>query len=121
MRLVLNTKLLTRRESLKKGERIFVFMKTKHDHITDDQIDLAFDHVTDREQYHNLTKDLDRIANLAWNMARWQCWFGAPLTYFQASGLDFDGQHRCRAVKFLARRKRLQIQVPLRYSTEIEE
>lgn len=96
-------------------------MRTKFDGISDEQIEHAFNLVTENERYPERESDLRRIANLAWNMERWQCWFGPPLTFYESVGLEFDGQHRCRAVKFLARRRKVMIQVPLRYSTGMKE
>ena len=101
-------------------------MKTKFDHITDDEIatELALSVVLECSNvspYPFAKSDVHRIAYLAAHMEYWQCWLGPPLTYHESEGLEFDGQHRCRAVKFLARRKGMMIQVPLRYSTRVKE
>ncbi len=98
-------------------------MKTKFDHFTDEQIATAAAAVDLAVPYVELDTrdDLLRIAHLSRWMRYWQAWLGPPLTYHESEGLEFDGQHRCRAAKFLARRYRLQILVPMRYDPRITE
>ena len=97
-------------------------MKTKFDHISDDTIQdrilkMQVNGLESGSFYDGLRDDADRIATVAACMNRWQCWFGPPVTYYEDSSLEFDGQHRTRACKFLARVYGTQIQIPLRYSS----
>jgi hypothetical protein len=48
-------------------------------------------------------------------MDYWKTWIGLPVTFFKDDGSGYDGNHRVRAVKYLARQRNLQLQIPVRY------
>ena len=98
-------------------------MRTRFDHFTDEQIEQALSVRTPVKQYEEIDQadDLARIAHLCAEMHRWQAWIGWPVTYYENEGLTFDGHHRVRATKFLARRRNLIILVPVRYSRDHNE
>lgn len=97
-------------------------MNTKFDHYDDAMIDEAWSQIRldckfGPLEYETLDSEdeIGRIAWLAMSMRYWNSWVGHPVTYFQASGTDFDGHHRVRAVKYLATRHGLQLTIPVRY------
>ena len=96
-------------------------MKTNFDHITDDEINAVC--VDPSQCYVDIPihEHLSRIAHLAHWMGYWQSWLGPPITWYEPVGLQFDGHHRCRATKFLARRKKIQLQMPVRYDSAMAE
>lgn len=89
-------------------------MRTRFDSISDDDIDRAVALVLPHERYPERESDLRRIAHLVWWMHYWKSWLGPPVTYF--SDTDFDGHHRTRAAKYIAKRFQFQIQIPVRYA-----
>lgn len=100
-------------------------MKTKLDHITDKEIADMLTTIDTSVGYGVAEyvggggNHVVQIAMLARAMNYWKSWVGLPLTYYSDDGLEYDGQHRCRAVKFLIRRFGVQIQIPVRYGVEM--
>jgi len=62
-----------------------------------------------------------KIACYAVDMSYWRSWLGPSVTFYDESGLNFDGHHRVRACKFLARTLGLQIHIPVRYDPVMRE
>lgn len=93
-------------------------MQTRFDHISDDEIERAVNLVRSEDRYPERESDLRRIAHLAWWMFYMRAWIGWPVTYFDHEGLNYDGHHRVRAAKFLARTRKFQVQIPVRYSCQ---
>lgn len=97
-------------------------MKTNFDDISDDEIEKEIEAAFPlANEYDNKASHLRRIARLAASIGYWKSWLGPPATYYESEGVNYDGHHRCRAVKFLARQRGLQIHIPVRYSTDIKE
>lgn len=100
-------------------------MKTKLDHITDKEIADTLAGIDTSVGYGVADYvavgggHVIQIAMLARAMNYWKSWVGLPLTYYADDSLEYDGQHRCRAVKFLIRRFGVQIQIPVRYGREM--
>lgn len=94
-------------------------MRTKFDGISDDEIEQAVALVKIEDRYPEQESDIRRIAWLAWWMHYMVSWHGWPVTYFEGEGLNYDGHHRVRAVKFIARRLKKQILIPVRYSCDL--
>ncbi len=95
-------------------------MQTRFDHIEDEEIDAMVRNVKQEAPYPIGGSDTERIASLAWWINYWKAWVGPPVTYYDQSGLHYDGQRRTRACKYLARRCDLQIQIPVRYAPEMK-
>lgn len=93
-------------------------MRTRFDHLSDDAITDAVERVQPGERYPEQESNLRRIAYLAYWMFFWKCWLGPFVTVFSDKELDYDGHHRTRAVKWIARVKKFQIQVPVRFSCD---
>lgn len=91
-------------------------MKTNFDSITDGEIEHAVGLVMPQDRYPVQESDVRRIAWFAWWMHYMQAWHGWPVTYFDHDGTNYDGHHRVRAAKFLARRRQFQVMIPVRYS-----
>ncbi len=91
-------------------------MKTRFDHISDKKI-LAVINLPTKYSDIPDSHDCERIAWMAREMATWKAWAGRPVTYYEGSGLNFDGHHRVRAAKFVATQCDYQILIPVRYST----
>lgn len=91
-------------------------MNTRFDHFTDDQIEekLLLYH-RGLISYRQDGDDLTNIACLAGSMLFYNCWLGAPVTFYQPDGMDYDGHHRVRGVKFLRTRYDREIHYPCRY------
>lgn len=99
-------------------------MKSRFDHVTDDQIMLAIRMVKPpvsdgHSEYDAIDKndDVARIAHLAYCMDWLKCWIGTPVTFFEHATAHWDGHRRVRALQFLSRRRDVQITFPVRYST----
>lgn len=95
-------------------------MRTRFDQVTDDEIEAEVGCVSPDQKYSERDSDLRRIAHLAWWMFYMKAWIGWPVTFFESCGFHFDGHHRVRAAKFLARRRNFQVMIPVRYSPEIK-
>lgn len=91
-------------------------MQTRFDGISDDKIEHAVALVRPEDRYNDQQSDLLRIAHMAWWMNYMKGWIGWPVTFFEPTGMNYDGHHRVRAVKWLARRRQLQIHIPVRYA-----
>lgn len=96
-------------------------MRTRFDEITDDEIEQALATLDHLQPYPETGSDLIRIPHLSWWMFYWKSWIGTPVTVFRDDAIDFDGHHRMRSVKFIARRRNYQVQVPLRFSCTMSE
>ena len=98
-------------------------MLTIFDHISDWDILTEFQTIGMSEEYSTISSDntVRRIAHLAYNMFRFDAWVGWPVTIFKEGTTDYDGNHRMRAVKFLARKWRRQIHVPVRFDPTMPE
>lgn len=91
-------------------------MRTNFDNITDDEIAEAIATLDHQRSYPETESDLIKIAYLSWWMDYWKSWLGPPLTYYSGEELHYDGHHRWRSVKYIARRRNFQIIAPLRFS-----
>lgn len=96
-------------------------MRTRFDEITDDEIEQTLATLKHLEPYSETDSDLIKIAHLSWWMFYWKSWIGHPVTVFRDDDSDYDGHHRMRSTKFVARRRNYQIQVPLRFSCDMPE
>lgn len=95
-------------------------METRFDMITDTQIQEAEGLILRKESYAGADQETLSIAELARAMRWLQCWLGPPATFFSQAGLNFDGHHRVRAVKYVARQYGIQIQIPVRYDPKMK-
>ncbi len=101
-------------------------MQTKFDHIKDTEIQDSLCEILSIKkvpiQYAICGEsDTERIASLAADMNYWKAWVGPPVTFFDESGLNYDGHRRVRACKYIARMNGFQIQIPVRYDTIMSE
>lgn len=101
-------------------------MNTRFDHFSDDDIHAFSQESSKNEAWKSLTEmrsesDIEKIGRLAAIMYYWRSWIGPPVTFFDESGLNFDGHHRVRACKFIARRLGMQIHIPVRYDPIMTE
>lgn len=101
-------------------------MQTRFDHISDDDVLAAYQSATTygfNVLPYELWQegDLEKIGRLVLNMYYWKSWIGPPVTFFDESGLNYDGHHRVRACKYIARRLGFQIHIPVRYDPIMRE